>query len=82
MHITIKQATAIIQQVAAEHSITDAFDLFDAAYIDHLVQRINQRPMPAGYTREDIFAMWVHDDLGVLDFWDSTQRRQQEMDAR
>jgi hypothetical protein len=47
-----------------------------------MVTRINQRPMPAGYTRDDIFAMWVCDDLGVLDDWDPTQMRQQQMDAR
>jgi hypothetical protein len=82
MRITTKQATAIIKQVADEHNIQDAFDLFDASYIEHLVTRINQRPMPAGYTRDEIFAMWVCDDLGVLDCWDSTQRRQQQMDAR
>lgn len=82
MHMTTKQALAIIQQVANEHGITDAFDLFDAAYISHLVTRINQRPMPEGYTRESIFTMWVCDDLGVLDFWDPNQLRQQELETR
>jgi len=82
MLMTAKQATTIVQQVADEHDIKDAFDLFDADYIAQMVARINQRPMPAGYTRDDIFAMWVCDDLGVLDDWDSTQRRQQQMDAR
>jgi hypothetical protein len=82
MPITTKQATTIIQQVADQHGITDAFDLFDADYIAQMVARINQRPMPAGHTRDDIFAMWVCDDLGVLDDWDPTQMRQQQMDAR
>ena len=82
MQMTIKQATAIIQQVADEHGITDAFDLFDSNYIAQMVTRINQRSIPSGYTRESMFVIWVSDDLGVLDDWDSTQLRQQQMDAR
>jgi len=82
MKMTTKQATAIIQQVADEHSITDAFDLFDDAYINQLLTRINERSIPEGYTRESVFAIWICDELGVLDCWDSTQLRQQEMDAR
>ena len=82
MQMTTKQATAIIQQVADEHGIQDAFDLFDTGYISRLVTLINQRPMPVGYTRESMFVIWVSEELGVLDCWDSTQLRQQEMDAR
>ena len=82
MHMTTKQASAIVQQVADEHGIKDAFELFDAAYLAHLVTRINQRPMPEGYTRESMFVIWVSDELGVLDCWDSTQLRQQELETR
>lgn len=82
MPITTKQATTIIQQVADEHGITDAFDLFDADYIAQMVTRINQRSIPCGHTRESMFVIWVSDDLGVLDDWDPTQLRQQQMDAR
>jgi len=81
MHMTTKQAAAIVQQVADEHGITDAFDLFDAPYLAHLVNRINERTYNT-QAREDVFVTWVLDDLGVLDCWDSTQLRQQSMDAR
>jgi hypothetical protein len=84
MHMTIKQATAIIQQIADEHGITDAFspDLFDDAYIARLVNQVNERTFPAGYTREEIFASWVRNDLGVSDCWSPSELYQQEMDAR
>jgi hypothetical protein len=80
--MTTKQATTIVQQVADEHGITDAFDLFDADYIAQMVTRINQRSIPTGHTRESMFVIWVSDDLGVIDDWDSTQLRQQQMDLR
>lgn len=82
MLMTTKQATTIVQQVADEHGIKDAFDLFDADYIAQMVTRINQRSIPAGHTRESMLVIWVSDDLGVIDDWDSTQLRQQQMDLR
>jgi len=84
MHMTTKQATAIIQQIADEHGITDAFspDLFDAAYIALLVTQVNERTFPAGYTREEIFASWVSNDLGVSDCWSPNELYQQELESR